>query len=505
MAQTGFIGFSFCVLLYVAWKTTSLIGYKLELRRHNCKEAPRYRHKDPFMGLDYFLGFMKAFKGGYLLDFNESGFNTYGKTFTVNSFGTRMFKTINPEVSKAVHATCSASFGLQGLRYDTATNLWGNGIIVVDGPHWKHGRALMRPSFDVVHLANMDRLRKHTAFFLTLLPVDGCTVDLAPLFRRLILDTTSEFILGEALGALANSQQCKTVMNAFEYTQRGTGIRMVLGRLKFLHRDEKWWKACKEVTDYADKHVDMALERLKISKTRGQVRTESDRIRLVDEMARDTQDRITLRSHIISVFSPAHDGAATVLTNVFFHLARHPEIWQKLKKEIEPTRHESLSYELLNSYQYLEWVLKETHRVTTIATINQRQCVKTTVLPSGGGLDGRSPLYVEKGDVVEINYRSMCRDKSFWGYDADRFRPERWSAVRPGWQYTPFGGGSRACPGMRLAFTESAYVIVTLLRMFDTLINRDPEIEWKEECRLTFQSKNGCLVSLVPKRPEGAD
>jgi cytochrome P450 len=140
------------------------------------------------------------------------------------------------------------------------------------------------------------------------------------------------------------------------------------------------------------------------------------------------------------------------------------------------------------------------HRVTTIATVNQRQCVKTTILPFGGGQDGKSPLYVEKGDLVEINYRSMCRDKSFWGSDADRFKPERWSLVRPGWQYTPFGGGPRACPGMRLTFTESAYVLVTILRMFDGLINRDPEIEWKEECRLTFQSKNGCLVSLVPRK-----
>jgi cytochrome P450 len=148
-------------------------------------------------------------------------------------------------------------------------------------------------------------------------------------------------------------------MDAFEYSQRGTGIRSVLGRLKFLHRDEKWWKACKEVTDYADKHVDLALERLENNKIQGQTRPEPDRIRLVDEMARDTQDRVTLRSHIISVFSPAHDGAATVLTNVFFHLARHPEIWQKLKKETEPTKDESLTYELLNSYQYLEWVLKE--------------------------------------------------------------------------------------------------------------------------------------------------
>jgi cytochrome P450 len=161
------------------------------------------------------------------------------------------------------------------------------------------------------------------------------------------------------MGALEDSKQCKSFMDAFEYAQRGTGIRSVLGRLKFLHRDIKWWEACKEVTDYADKHVSLALKRLIRKEFDGESRRESGRIRLVDEMARDTQDQVTLRSHIISVFSPAHDGAATVLANVVFHLARHPDVWEKLRKEIDPTRDEVLSYELLNSYQYLEWVLKE--------------------------------------------------------------------------------------------------------------------------------------------------
>jgi cytochrome P450 len=186
MARVGSVFVAICVLLYVTRNIALWIGYKLAIRRHGCKEATKYRHKDPLMGLDYFLGFMNAFKGRYLLDFNKSGFDEYGKTFMVNSFGRRVFKTIDPEVSKAVHATYFPNFGLQGLRYDTATHLWGNGIIVVDGPHWKHGRALMRPSFDVVHLANMERLRKHTDIFLGLLPQDGSTVDLAPLFKRLV-------------------------------------------------------------------------------------------------------------------------------------------------------------------------------------------------------------------------------------------------------------------------------------------------------------------------------
>jgi cytochrome P450 monooxygenase len=104
---------------------------------------------------------------------------------------------------------------------------------------------------------------------------------------------------------------------------------------------------------------------------------------------------------------------------------------------------------------------------------------------------------VQKGDIVEINYRSMCRDADFWGDDANSFVPGRWKCVRPNWEYTPFGGGPRSCPGMRLVYTESAYVLVELLRAFARVENRDPEFEWKEEMRMTFQSRNGCIVGLI--------
>jgi hypothetical protein len=186
MAQTSLFIVLSSLLLFAVWRAASILSYKETLRRNGCLEPSKYPHKEPFLGLDFFQNFMNAFKGAYLLDFNKSLFDRYGKTFTVNSFGTKVIKTIDPEVSKAVHATFFDNFGLQGLRYNTATHLWGNGIIVVDGSHWKHGRALIRSSFDVVHIANMERLRKHTDVFLDLLPKDGSTVNLAPLFKRLV-------------------------------------------------------------------------------------------------------------------------------------------------------------------------------------------------------------------------------------------------------------------------------------------------------------------------------
>lgn len=37
-----------------------------------------------------------------------------------------------------------------------------------------------------------------------------------------------------------------------------------------------------------------------------------------------------------------------------------------------------------------------------------------------------------------------------------------------------------------------------MLREFPKLENRDTEMEWKEQMRMTWQSKNGTLVGLIP-------
>jgi hypothetical protein len=175
-----------------------------------------------------------------------------------------------------------------------------------------------------------------------------------------ILDTSSEFIFGQSLNALANPDV--DFMHAFEYAQRGTGIRMMLGRLKFLHRDTAWYAACKSVTDFCDQRVVEALQRLQKGEAR---RTEKDRLRLVDEAASLTADRCTLRSLVLSVFSPAHDGAAVALSNVFFHLARHPRVWRKLRAEVLRDAEKPITYDLLNSYTYLKNVFRESRSSAT--------------------------------------------------------------------------------------------------------------------------------------------
>lgn len=130
---------------------------------------------------------MLALNSGHYLE-NGTALSTsfHSKTFKSRSFGQTTYHTTNPEVVKNYQSIYFKHFGIEPLRHHLAENLWGNGIVVADGERWASARGFIRSSFDVVHTANIERLEYHVGKFMELIPRDGTTVDLMPLFKRLV-------------------------------------------------------------------------------------------------------------------------------------------------------------------------------------------------------------------------------------------------------------------------------------------------------------------------------
>ena len=120
-------------------------------------------------------------------------------------------------------------------------------------------------------------------------------------------------------------------------------------------RPKDYSKWCKKVWDFIDVRIDEALLRLQAADET----PITGRLRLIDELAKTTQDKRSLRDHIVNIFSPAHDVVAITLANALFHLARNPSCWAKLRAEVFSTSTVPLTYELLNSFKYLNSVLRE--------------------------------------------------------------------------------------------------------------------------------------------------
>jgi hypothetical protein len=153
--------------------------------------------------------------------------------------------------------------------------------------------------------------------------------------------------------------------------------------------------------------------------------------------------------------------------------------------------------------------------VYPVIPINGRLAQRDTVLPTGGGPNGKSPIFIRKGTVVIYNTHAMHRSPDLWGPDASEFKPERWEkeSKLPS-KFVPFGGGARICPGRescqlhvvhkdpaddsnteQLALIESSYLIVRILQTYSVLENRD-DSPFREVVGVTLTPSGGVQVGL---------
>lgn len=219
-----------------------------------------------------------------------------------------------------------------------------------------------------------------------------------------------------------------------------------------------------KVHAFVDKNVAIALDQQR--ETAKPVRNESNGSRekyiLLHQMAMETQDPYDLRSQIINVFFPARDTAATAFGNAVFELARHPQAWEELRAEVSSIVSQQLTFELLKSLKYTKAIISETLRLHLPASRVTRTALRNTVLPIGGGLDGWSPLFIPKGQTIELDLYSLHHSPEIWGADVEEFKPQRWGDGRPlweaNWQYAHFLGGMRMCPVQNQVITQVAYL-----------------------------------------------
>jgi cytochrome P450 len=127
-----------------------------------------------------------------------------------------------------------------------------------------------------------------------------------------------------------------------------------------------------------------------------------------------------------------------------------------------------------------------------------RYANRNTTLPVGGGPDGKSPVFVAKGQLIVYGVFSLHRRKDLYGEDADEYRPERWDGLRVSYEYLPFSAGPRVCIGKQFALTEAAYTLVRLVQEFKGIENRD-STPWLERFHLTLSSNSGVQVALHPR------
>ncbi|TGO60153.1 hypothetical protein BOTNAR_0150g00040 [Botryotinia narcissicola] len=160
---------------------------------------------------------------------------------------------------------------------------------------------------------------------------------------------------------------------------------------------------------------------------------------------------------MLNLFLPARDSTSSATGFILFHLARHPDVWIKLREEVISIDDAPITFGLPKSMKYLKFLVNE-NLAPAVLSIQTR--VEDCVLLRGGGPDGKSPILVRPGTEIRIFFHALHRDRGIWREYAMGFRPERWENLRKTWEYIPFLGGGGICPAQQMALTEVSYLVV---------------------------------------------
>lgn len=427
--------------------------------------APKYPQSERLIGWDLFRRNMRALKSHTFLDMNIARFKEMGtNTFQLVALGRNFHMTIEPDNLKAIQAVDFKKWGLGTRRKIGFRPLLGEGedplhtvlsmsnsqvgIFTTDGPAWQHSREMLRPNFVRQQVGDLPTFEKHVKHLVAAVPQDGSTVDLSELFFRLTMDSATEFLFGESTETLTKTSS-DGFAEAFTRGQEYIAHKSRWGRMADLFpANRRFTQDQKFVHDYVDYYVDKALAKRSQLLQEKSNADKPGRYIFIDELVRQTTDRVSIRSEALNILLAGRDTTASLLTNVFFMLAKRPDIWQKLQAEIDILDGEEPTFDQLKELKYLRALMNESLRLHPVVPGNSRQAFEDTTLPLGGGPDGRAPLFIRQGDIVAWSVYTMHRRKDFYGPDADEFRPERWlddpstgqKGLRPGWEYLPFNG-----------------------------------------------------------------
>ncbi|KAJ1715355.1 cytochrome P450 [Aspergillus flavus] len=488
--------------VYLARKISRAVQIRQFKKRHGCLPPPRDHHKDPVLGLDEVRSMLRVFREDYLMEYTLEKYRRHGNTFATSVLGDDDIFTAEPENIKTILAVKFKQFDLGETRRRTFHPLLGDGIFAADGPQWEHSRTLLRPSFTRTQIAATDLHERHIQRLISRIPRDGSTVDLQELFFNLTLDTATEFLFGESVESLrlGSSAGSSSFAHHFNVAQDEIAFSMVIAPFDQLIFRPRFRESVRVARGYVGNFVKKAIEyrhSLDAEKHAGDTTDSQSRYVFLEELAKETDNPSDITDQILNILLAGRDTTASLLSMVFYNLARRPDIWDLLRSEVATLGGKCPSFEELKQLKYLSWVINETLRLYPVVPSNSRTANEDTFLPVGGGPDGKSPVFVAKGQRVAYDVYVMHRRHDIFGPDAEEFRPERWETIRPGWGYLPFNGGPRICLGQQFALTEASYTTVRIVQSFKEITSRDPE-PYRERLALTLASRHGTKVAMVP-------
>lgn len=202
------------------------------------------------------------------------------------------------------------------------------------------------------------------------------------------------------------------------------------------------------------------------------------------------------------MFSAGIETSSSTIDWAMSEMLRHPSIFKKAQDEVRQVFNDKgfVDEAEFDQLKYLKLVIKETFRmhppVPLLLPRESREYCKI----NGYEIPAKTR--------VLVNVWAMGRDPKNWK-EPERFNPERFldnpiDYKDKNFEFIPFGGGRRICPGMSFGLANVELPLAMFLYHFDWVLpdGMKPEnLDMEETFGITARRQNPLSVIPVVKKP----
>lgn len=370
---------------------------------------------------------------------------------------------------------------------NTLKHILGDGLVTSEGELWKRQRKLIQPSFHKQTIAN---------FFETML---ACTNEMVnewkeKLNRNNHIDFSEEMmsvtlqIIGKTMLSADVKKEAKKVEYALTYIMK-FGEKRTTNRIQI----PIWFplpahiKALNARTVLNKIIYGIIEERRKTKEKKGDLL-----YMLMESRYEDTGEAMSnnlLRDEIMTIFLAGHETTATALTWTFYLISQHPEVYKKIKKEIdEVVGKGEFMFQHFEQLKYTKACLDESMRLYPPVWGIGRKATEDNMV---------GDFMIKKDIDVTISIYHAHHHPDYWK-NPEMFDPERWETEEvkqmDKFTYFPFGAGPRMCIGNNFAIMEAEIIMVKVIQNFSfEYLGQNPPSMFPF---VTVRPKNGMLMKV---------
>jgi cytochrome P450 len=389
----------------------------------------------PLLGrsLEFLRHFDTAIRGRY---------ERYGEVSWTNGFGQRFVALLGPDANQFVYQNRGDLFASAGWEFFLA-DFFHRGLMLLDFDEHRMHRRIMQAAFTRDALAGYLRLMNPGIEAGIAVWQAGDRFRVFDHFKALTLDLASQAFLGHPPGpeaARLNKAFLDTVRaptDVIRYPLPFTRWRRgIVGRRVL----EEYFR--RELPDKRASDANDLFARLCHART--------------DEGESFSGEDII--NHMIFVLMAAHDTSTITLTNMVYHLAKHPDWQERLRAESSALGRTALDYDDLAKLGSMTLVMKEALRL----------CAPVPAMPRRTTRECEFKGYrIPAGQLVQVSPWFSHTMPEYWS-EPQRFDPERFNELRAEdrqhpFLFVPFGGGAHKCIGMHFGEMEVKSVLHQVL------------------------------------------